>query len=433
MQVLKADTQVKVVIGPAVAIGDGYTMTTALNIATADSATIVKHDNSTVVDISGDTWAALTNADGFYHLTLQAGDLDTEGHFTVCIEDVSLCLPVMARFQVVNANVYDSLFAAATTDYLQVDTLQLGGGTQSATDLKDFADAGYDPGTNKVQGVVLTDTCTTNTDVRGTDSAALASVCTEGRLAELDAGNLPTDIAAIPTTAMRGTDSAALASVCTEGRLAELDAGNLPTDIAAIPTTAMRGTDSAALATVCTEGRLAELDAGNLPTDIAAIPTTAMRGTDSAATEAKQDTMQTAVDAIPTTAMRGTDNAATAAALSTHDGKLDTVDTNVDAIQVITDALTAAAAAKLATSAGTMLTGIVSWDNTNATTTVIYSSDITEATADHFNGRYMLFTSGALLYQATDITDYALDTGEGKFTVTAVTEAPADDSTFIII
>jgi hypothetical protein len=35
-------------------------------------------------------------------------------------------------------------------------------------------------------------------------------------------------------TAMRGTDSAALASVCTEGRLSELDAGNLPSDIDAI-------------------------------------------------------------------------------------------------------------------------------------------------------------------------------------------------------
>jgi hypothetical protein len=32
-------------------------------------------------------------------------------------------------------------------------------------------------------------------------------------------------------TAMRGTDNAALASVCTEGRLSELDAGNLPSDI----------------------------------------------------------------------------------------------------------------------------------------------------------------------------------------------------------
>ena len=47
--------------------------------------------------------------------------------------------------------------------------------------------------------------------MRGTDSAALASVATEARLAELDAANLPTDIAAIPTTAMRGTDNVVLA------------------------------------------------------------------------------------------------------------------------------------------------------------------------------------------------------------------------------
>lgn len=40
---------------------------------------------------------------------------------------------------------------------------QIGGDSQSATDLKDFADAGYDPSTNKVQGVVLTDTVTTYT------------------------------------------------------------------------------------------------------------------------------------------------------------------------------------------------------------------------------------------------------------------------------
>jgi len=37
---------------------------------------------------------------------------------------------------------------------------------------------------------------------------------------------------------MRGTDSAALASVCTEARLAELDAANLPTDVAGVQTTA---------------------------------------------------------------------------------------------------------------------------------------------------------------------------------------------------
>ncbi len=102
-------------------------------------------------------------------------------------------------------------------------------------------------------------------------------------------------------------------------------------------------------------------------------------------------------------------------------------------IKAVTDALTAAAAGKLATSAGTIVTGTVSHDNTVATTTVFYCNDITEATADHYNGRIVIFTSGALQYQATDITDYELDTGEGKFTVTALTEAPADNVTFIII
>lgn len=58
-----------------------------------------------------------------------------------------------------------------------------------------------------------------------------------------------TDIAAIPTTPMRGTDSAALASVCTETRLQALtdwlNGGRLDLLLDAIPTTAMRGTDGA--------------------------------------------------------------------------------------------------------------------------------------------------------------------------------------------
>ena len=112
-----------------------------------------------------------------------------------------------------------------------VNPTALNGVAQSLLDLKDFADTGYDPAQHKIEDVKNVGTTNTNTDMRGTDSAALASVCTEVRLAELASANLPTDIAAIPTT-MRGTDSAALASVCTETRLAELAAGNLPTDIA---------------------------------------------------------------------------------------------------------------------------------------------------------------------------------------------------------
>ena len=92
-----------------------------------------------------------------------------------------------------------------------------------------------------------------------------------------------------------------------------------------------------------------------------------------------------------------------------------------------------AAATYLALSAGTIVPGTVSHDNTASSTVVFYCRDITEATADHYNGRIIIFTSGDLQYQATDITDYELVAGEGKFTCTALTESPDDNVTFIIV
>jgi len=92
-----------------------------------------------------------------------------------------------------------------------------------------------------------------------------------------------------------------------------------------------------------------------------------------------------------------------------------------------------AAADNLEASAETIVTGTVSHDNTAASTTVFYSDDITEATADHFNNRIIIFTSGDLLYQATDISAYELVSGEGQFTVGELTEAPADNVTFVIV
>jgi hypothetical protein len=100
---------------------------------------------------------------------------------------------------------------------------------------------------------------------------------------------------------------------------------------------------------------------------------------------------------------------------------------------IYTSPLSQASGALLDKSAGTIVAGTVSHDNTAASTTVFYSDDITEATADHFNGRIVIFTSGVLQYQATDITDYALVSGEGQFTVTALTEAAGDNDTFVIV
>jgi len=245
--------------------------------------------------------------------------------------------------------------ASSFTEHLRVELtpvesnlVEMGGVVQSATDLKDFADEGYDPATNKVQGVVLADTCTTNTDMVGTDSAALASVCTEGRLAELDAANLPSDVDDVlaDTGELQTNQGAwataagfALASVCTEGRLAELDAGNLPSDVDDVlaDTGELQTNQGAwatatgfALASVCTEARLAELDAANLPADIDAI---------------LADTNELQTDDVPglIAALNDLSNAqaeaACDAAFATYDPP---TKAEMDAVHVTTDALIAA-------------------------------------------------------------------------------------------
>lgn len=90
-------------------------------------------------------------------------------------------------------------------------------------------------------------------------------------------------------------------------------------------------------------------------------------------------------------------------------------------------------ATQLGRAANTMKQGTV--DNTafTATATIFETSSITEATADHFNGRLVMWTSGALQDQQATIEDYALSAGRGRFTVTTMTEAPANGDAFEII
>ena len=91
------------------------------------------------------------------------------------------------------------------------------------------------------------------------------------------------------------------------------------------------------------------------------------------------------------------------------------------------------AAIALALSADQIIVGTVDTGSFVATTTQLEADDITEATADHYNGRIIIFTSGALAGQATDITDYELSGANGKFTYTLLTEAPANNDTFVIV
>ena len=81
----------------------------------------------------------------------------------------------------------------------------------------------------------------------------------------------------------------------------------------------------------------------------------------------------------------------------------------------------------LAVSAGQIIQGTASG---TPTTTTMQASDLPSTVDNHYNGRIIIFTSGTLAGQATDITDYVGSTK--TLTFTALTSAPTTE-TFIIV
>ena len=107
----------------------------------------------------------------------------------------------------------------------------------------------------------------------------------------------------------------------------------------------------------------------------------------------------------------------------------------VDAKEIASDATAASNQAGAATAVirGTVYNDGATYLPTNSGNLIFYSDDITEATADHYNGRVVVFTSGAMLGQALQISDYEKVASYGKFTCTVATELPADNVTFVVV
>jgi len=170
MLYLKADTNTEVLVGPAVDVNDGFTPITNLTLSGADEAELIKYGGAsalTVTDISSNTFAAITGADGYYTCDLSTGNTDTEGFLVLLINDDSLILPIRHEFMVVNANVYDSLFAAATTDYLDTNVFQIKSNATAPTQLAlsaDTIESGAAEGTPSFT-VIQTDLAETQDDI----------------------------------------------------------------------------------------------------------------------------------------------------------------------------------------------------------------------------------------------------------------------------
>ena len=349
----------------------------------------------------------------------------------------------------------------------EVDLTHMGGVAQSATDLKDFADAGYDPSTNKVQGVVLVDTTTTNSDMRGTDNAALASVL--GALADAAADGDPTTADTVMqyikqlVNVLVGTAGVvtfpAEAAPANAVSLAEVIRA-IHTDVTGLNGDAMRGTDSAALASVCTEARLSELDAGTAgkmanQVDVIEADTTSLNDTkvpDTISLANINAEVDTALNtAIPGTPVADSINERIKAiddklpsksylmGSADADGGFDSeakADVNTEVDNALDTALPASPTSGSINDildrqeelivAGSAQTGTLS--------TTEMTTDLTVTVNDQYNGRILTFrkdtTTAALRGQQTDIT--ATTVSGAKLGFTALTTAPSAGDVFDI-
>jgi len=290
----------------------------------------------------------------------------------------------------------EATLAALTTAHTDGGFLHIGNGIYRF----DLPDAACASGVDKVvvhgtvTGMVVIGCVIQLTDIDMFDGVRAGMTALPNAAADA-AGGLPTsDAGGLDLDTLLGylTGNVALASVCTEVRLAELAAANLPADIDTLLTRIV-GTLAAGTHNPASAAQIAVLsdwiNAGRLDTIL--------------------DTIAADVVNIDGAAMRGTDNAALATSLTT-------VDTVVDAIKVITDALPDAGAL---TTLITHLTDIKGGTFSGAT-------DSLEAIRDRGDAAWITGAGGTppQLLQSTTIATLATQT---SFTLTA---GSADDDAY---
>lgn len=155
---------------------------------------------------------------------------------------------------------------------------------------------------------------------------------------------------------------------------------------------------------------------------------------DAEAAETKVDEVKAVTDNLPDSGALttiGTDTArltAVRAAVLTDwidNGRLDLL---LDAVKVITDALTAPAAAKLALSAAGIIPGVA---ETGTLSTTQATTDLTGYTANQLIDRTIIFTEGPAEGEAKRITGYEVT--NGRVTFVAMTVASENGDAFIIV
>jgi len=107
---LKQSTEVIIPVGPFMDASDAVTPETGVDLGDADQAELLGPAGAATVDLSSNTWEAITGSDGWYHLTLTAAQLATCGQYRLVVQDADVCLGVHVPILVVEGPVYDFFF-----------------------------------------------------------------------------------------------------------------------------------------------------------------------------------------------------------------------------------------------------------------------------------------------------------------------------------
>jgi len=220
MQELRANTQVIVTVGPFVDVGDGFTPQTDIALS-GNEAELIKHGSTSVVDISGATWAAVTGCRGYYSLTLTTSYTDTEGMLVVIVQDDSDCLPVKQEYMVLSEAAWDSKYIAKDDGFMDVNIKTIGRADTQETEANNLESA-----------------CSNYSATRGLAGTAVPAAAADaaGGLAISDAGGLDLDTKLANTNEITAARMGALTDWINGGRLdliLDIIAADTTTDIPA--------------------------------------------------------------------------------------------------------------------------------------------------------------------------------------------------------
>lgn len=131
---LKQSTAATIKLGPFVDSGDGVTAETGLTLQKADVRLSKNGGNmaAAAADQGESDAGAAHDELGYYDISLGTGDTDTLGRLKVMVSE-SGALPVWAEYEVLPANVFDSIVAG--TDKLDANAAELGGTPQTGRDI----------------------------------------------------------------------------------------------------------------------------------------------------------------------------------------------------------------------------------------------------------------------------------------------------------